>query len=147
MDETARVADVGDGAGAAKGNGRVDGVFKIVLLMKRRAGISVEDFRNYYENRHVPLAMKYSQGIKRYVRRYLDPQPHPETGPGGELAYDVITELWFEDEATFRETLAYVTTTIMPDDIVEDEKNLFDRASFKIATFTECETDFAAFGL
>jgi uncharacterized protein (TIGR02118 family) len=115
--------------------------YKIALLMKRRPGISVEAFRDYYENRHAPLASKYSQGIKRYVRRYLNPQPHPETGPAGELAYDVISELWFDDEATFKATLDYITTSIMPAEIVEDEKNLFDRSSFKIATYTECESD------
>ena len=117
--------------------------YKIALLMKRRPDISVEAFRDYYESRHAPMASKYSQGIKRYIRRYLNPQPHPETGPGGELAYDVITELWFDDEATFKGTLDYITTAVMPDEIIEDEKNLFDRSSFKIATYTECETDFS----
>jgi uncharacterized protein (TIGR02118 family) len=116
----------------------------IALLMKRRSDISVEQFRDYYETKHAPLATKYSAGIKRYVRRYLDPQPHPETGPGGELPYDVITELWFDDEATFKATLGYVTTAIMPDEIIADEKNLFDRSSFKIATVVECDTDFSA---
>ncbi|MEO6091489.1 MAG: EthD domain-containing protein [Novosphingobium sp.] len=115
--------------------------YKIALLMKRRPDISVEAFRDYYENRHAPLASKYSQGVTRYVRRYLDPQPHPETGPGGELPYDVITELWFDDEATFKRTLAYITTAKMPAEIVEDEKNFLDRSSFKIVTYTECESD------
>jgi uncharacterized protein (TIGR02118 family) len=112
--------------------------------MKRRPDISVEQFRDYYETMHAPLATKYSAGIKRYVRRYLDPQPHPETGPGGELPYDVITELWFDDEATYRATLGYVTTAIMPDEIIADESNLFDRSSFKIATIVERDTDIAA---
>ena len=40
----------------------------------------------------------------------LDPRPHPETGPAGELAFDVITELWFDDEAVFKGTLRYLTT-------------------------------------
>ena len=123
-----------------------DKFYKIILLMKRRPGMSVEAFRDYYETRHAPLATKYSQGISRYVRRYLDPQPHPETGPGGELAYDVLTELWFEEEAVFNGVLQYITTTVMPDEIVEDEKQLFDRASFKIATVVEYDTDFGKVG-
>jgi hypothetical protein len=28
----------------------------------------------------------------------------------------------------------------MPDEIVADERNLFDRASFRIATVVECES-------
>ncbi|MFT3967591.1 MAG: EthD domain-containing protein [Sphingobium sp.] len=117
-----------------------DAAYKILLFMKRRPDISVEAFRDYYETRHAPLAEKYSRGISRYVRRYLDPQDHPETGPAGELPFDVITELWFEDEAIFRGTVKYITSTIMPDEIVEDEKNLFDRSSFRIATVVERES-------
>jgi uncharacterized protein (TIGR02118 family) len=111
--------------------------YKIILFMKRRPGMSVEAFREYYENSHAPLCESYMSGVSRYVRRYIDPQPHPETGPVDELPFDVITELWFEDEAVFRATLAYTTTTVMPDVIVEDERNLFDRTSFRIATVVE----------
>lgn len=119
--------------------------YKILLLMKRRPGMSVEDFRDYYENRHVPLALKYDGGaMTRYVRRYLEPQPNAELGTNDELPYDVVSELWFEDEAAFRGTLHYLTTSVMPDDVVADELNLFDRPTMRIATVIECETDLAA---
>ncbi len=118
----------------------MDATYKILLMMKRRPGMSVAAFRAYYETHHVPLVSKYASGVRRYVRRYIDPHRHPETGDPGELPFDVVTELWFDDEATFRGTLRYLTTTIMPDEIVADEHNLFDRASFRIATVVECET-------
>ena len=118
-----------------------DQIHKILLFMKRRQGMSVAEFRDYYENRHVPLCMKYVSGIKRYVRRYLDPQPHPETGNGDDLGYDVITELWFDDETVFRATLKHLSTNLMPDEVIEDEKHLFDRASFRIATSSEVVTE------
>jgi uncharacterized protein (TIGR02118 family) len=102
------------------------------------------DFIDYYENRHVPLALKYASGISRYTRRYLTPHPNPETGETGELPYDVITELWFEDEATFQGTLTYLSTSTMPDEIVEDEKNLFDRPRLRMATVIERDTDLKA---
>lgn len=114
--------------------------YKILLFMKRRPGMSVEAFRDYYEHRHAPLCAQYSAGVQRYVRRYLNPQPHPETGPADELPFDVITELWFDDEAIFTGALGYITTTIMPVEITDDEKQLFDRTSFRIATVVECET-------
>lgn len=113
--------------------------WKILLFMKRRPDLSVEAFREYYETRHAPLAGKYSRGLSRYVRRYIDPQPHPETGEWSD-GPDVITELWFEDEKIYRGTLAYLTTSLMPDEIIADEKNLFDRSSFRIATVVERET-------
>jgi uncharacterized protein (TIGR02118 family) len=113
--------------------------YKILLFMKRKSGMSVEAFRDYYENRHAPLCQKYASGVSRYIRRFIDPQPHPETGAGDDLAFDVLTELWFDDEATFKATLKYITTTIMPAEVIEDEKNLFDRTSLRIATVVECE--------
>jgi hypothetical protein len=117
--------------------------YKIFLLMKRRPGMSVADFRDYYETSHAPLGAKYSDAVSRYFRRFLTPQTHPETGPCDELPYDVITELWFEDKGNYEGTLAYLTSSLMPDEIIEDEKKLFDRSSFRIATVVECETDFS----
>lgn len=114
--------------------------YKILLFMKRRPGMTFEAFRDYYENHHVPLCLKYTSGISRYVRRFLTPQPNPETGATQELQFDVITELWFEDEAVFRGTVQYLATSIMPDEIVEDEKRLFDRALTRMATVVECES-------
>lgn len=116
--------------------------YKILLFMKRRPDISVDAFRDYYESKHAPLAAKYSSGVSRYIRRYIDPQPHPETGEFTD-APDVITELWFDNEETYRGTLAYITTSLMPDEIIEDEKNLFDRTAFRIATVVERESDFS----
>lgn len=125
-----------DGMGAEMS----DTAYKILLFMKRRPDITVAEFRDYYENHHAPLAESYSAGVSRYLRRYIEPQPHPETGPVEEPQFDVITELWFDDEKVFKSTLKYVTTTVMPEEIVADEKNLFDRSSFRIATVVERES-------
>ena len=120
--------------------------YKILMFMKRKAGMSVEDFRDYYENHHVPLCLKSGAGMKRYLRRFIDPQPHPETGSWSEPTFDVITELWFDNQAVFEGSLKHITTTTMPEEIIDDEKQLFDRSSFRIATVTECETDMATIG-
>jgi len=121
--------------------------YKILLLMKRKPGMSMEAFRDYYENRHVPLAMANSgghdSGIVRYMRRYLTSLPHAESGTNEELPYDVVSELWFDDEAKFRGTVEYLSTTIMNDAVVEDELNLFDRPTMRMATVVECETGMA----
>ena len=124
-------------------HGMAGETWKILLFMKRRPDISVDAFREYYETRHAPLAEKYSRGISCYIRRYVEPQVHPETGEWTD-APDVITELWFEDEKVYRGTLAYITSTLMPDEIIEDEKNLFDRSSFRIATVVERESAMGA---
>ena len=115
--------------------------WKILLFMKRKPGMSVEAFRDYYENHHVPLALKYSTAVSRYTRRYLEPRPNPDTGESGELPYDVITELWFDNEEVWRGTVQYLETTVMSDEIVSDEANLFDRSTMRMATVVEHETD------
>jgi hypothetical protein len=112
--------------------------YKILLFMKRRPGMSMEAFRDYYENHHAPLCVTYASGMKRYERRFLTPHPNPDTGATEELAFDVITELWFDDEAIFRNTVAYLSTSKMPDAVVEDEKRLFDRGKTRMATVVEC---------
>jgi hypothetical protein len=114
--------------------------YKILLFMKRRPGMTFEAFKDYYENHHAPLCAKYASGVSRYLRRFLTPHPNPETGATEELQFDVITELWFEDEAVFRGTVKYLATSVMPDEVVEDEKQLFDRAKTRMATLVECES-------
>jgi len=114
--------------------------YKILLFMKRRPGMSFEAFKDYYENHHAPLCAKYASGVSRYLRRFLTPHPNPETGATEELQFDVITELWFKDEALFRGTVQYLATSIMPDEVVADEKQLFDRTKTRMATIVECES-------
>jgi len=121
-----------------------DMAYRILLLMKRKPGMSMEAFRDYYENHHVPLCAPYMQGIDGYRRNYLQPQPHAESGTNEELPYDVITEMFFEDEATYKATVEFLATTVMSDEVVNDEMNFFHRPTMRMATVEECESDMAA---
>jgi hypothetical protein len=118
-------------------------IFKILLFMKRRPGMTLEAFQDYYENHHAPLCVKYASGMKRYQRRYLTPQRNPETGAIEELPFDVITELWYDDEKVFRGTVKYLTTSTLPDEVIADEKQLFDRPKLRMTTVVEFESDLA----
>ena len=118
-----------------------DKTYKILLFMKRRPGMTMDDFRDYYENHHVRFGEESSRGITRYIRRYIDPMPNPETGDDSELPYDVITELWFDDRAMFEGTVKFLSTTVMSDEVIDDEKNLFDRSKNRMATVAEYESD------
>lgn len=104
--------------------------------MKRKQGMSLEAFRNYYENRHMPLCMKYAAGMKLYRRRYLD--------SGGALDFDVITELGFADAKTRDIVLDTMARDRMPPDVIDDEANFLDRAATRAFAVTECETDLNA---
>lgn len=116
---------------------------KILIFLKRRPGISTEAFRDYYETRHAPLCRKYMKGADRYLRRYLDPLPDAD-GKLVDPPYDVITETWFADRAVFDMVCRYAARGVLPDDVVEDEERLFDRAASRFVTVAECEDDLAA---
>ena len=50
----------------------------------------------------------------------------------------MITELWFRIKR-FRATVDYLSTSVMPEEVIEDEKKLFDRPMSRIATAVEYE--------
>ena len=71
-------------------------VLKIVGLFKRRPGLSVQEFRDYYEKKHLQWFDEHIAlpGVLRYSRRYLTQidgmmQRLPTTTGG----YDVIMEV------------------------------------------------------
>ena len=113
---------------------------KILIFLKRRPGVSVEAFRDYYETRHAPLCRQYMKGADRYIRRFIDPLPDAE-GNVAPFDYDVVTETWFADRATFDLVCKYAARGVLPPDVVEDEERLFDRAATRFVTVTESEDD------
>ena len=69
-------------------------MLKEMLLIKRKEGLSKEDFVKHYEEVHAPLIMKMCPSVKKYTRNYVQ---HALTG--GEPGFDCITEVWYEDAA------------------------------------------------
>jgi hypothetical protein len=65
-------------------------MLKSMSLIKRKAGMSQEAFRLYYEEVHAPAALKRFP-IKKYCRNYvIVPSGAPEP------QFDCITEYWWE---------------------------------------------------
>jgi hypothetical protein len=114
--------------------------YKVLIFLKRRSGMSLADFRDYYENTHVKLCSKYSKNLSRYVRRYVTPLPNAVTGNADELDFDVVTELWYEDRALYEKVLDYAARGVLPADVIADEERVFDRTRIRYASIVECET-------
>ncbi len=112
---------------------------KLLLFMKRKPGMSLEAFRDYYENHHIPLCMTYMRGAERYFRRYLASSPGMP-----EPEHDVITELWFKDRRAIDMIIATMAKDAMPADVIADELNLFDRTKTRCYAVDEKETDLAS---
>jgi uncharacterized protein (TIGR02118 family) len=71
-------------------------MIKMVTFAKRRNGMSVEDFQDYWLSSHAPKVKSYP-GLRRYAVSLT-----LATGYGrGEPAYDGVAELWFDDMAAF----------------------------------------------
>lgn len=116
-------------------------VYKILIFLKRRPGMTIAEFRRYYEEVHAKLCAKYATGARRYLRRYVEPMPQPLTGATDEMDFDVITELWFDDRAIFDAVIKYAAQGKLPPDVLADEERLFDRTRSRFATVIETETD------
>ena len=72
---------------------------KLMIFLKRKPGVSFEAFRDYYEEKHIPLAERFfGHLIKSYTRNYLTPGDNigaEHRAVANE--YDCITELVFHD--------------------------------------------------
>ena len=73
-------------------------MIKIVALIPRRADLTLEAFREYYEHRHAPLFRRVippevSDAITHYVQNHA-----VSLGTAGtDAAYDCVTEIGFDD--------------------------------------------------
>jgi len=105
-------------------------MYKLISLVTRKAGLSHQEFRDYYENHHVKLGFEFLlPHCIRYARHYLQPVisatklDHPP-GP----AYDCMVEFWFRDEAGYRAFEESVSNSGNTAYIAADEEKFVDRA-------------------
>jgi hypothetical protein len=114
-------------------------MIKIVLMLRKRADLSREQFIDYYENHHVPLVMSligdYFADYKRNYIRWDNPvsaHAAPDfVAANGEQQFDVVTECWFKDEATMMECFDKSQNSDIAETIASDEENCFDRSSIR----------------
>lgn len=100
-------------------------MFKLMIMMKKKPGMSAEDFRAYYEGTHAPLGLSIMPLARHYRRHYLDSRGS-KASPVVDDAFDVVTEVWFDSLADYERT----KRKIAPEDkarLQADEFNLFDR--------------------
>jgi uncharacterized protein (TIGR02118 family) len=67
-------------------------MIKTIALIKRKPGMSMEDFARHYEEVHAPLALTHFPTFRKYVRNYVVAMPGTD-----EPDFDCITEFWFDD--------------------------------------------------
>jgi uncharacterized protein (TIGR02118 family) len=67
-------------------------VIKLVGLLKRKEGMSVEDFQRYWRDVHGPI-MARTPGMRRYVQSHALPELY---GTALDPAFDGVAEAWFD---------------------------------------------------
>jgi hypothetical protein len=124
-------------------------VIKVVYLFKRRASMTPDEFRDYYENTHLRLFDSILNGpdignyISRHVRRYLTPISDRMSGttrPG----FDGILEIWFKTKEAYE---AYCKGPIEPQfrkAVTDDEERFLDREHTQCYVVDECDLDIPA---
>jgi hypothetical protein len=114
-------------------------MIKSIGLLKRRPGMSVAEFRAYYETKHRVIGEKYLTGYaSRYVRRSLEPA---DGRSSEENEFDVILEIWYADQDAFERCSANLGRPEVRAEIVADEEQLFDRTRNRFFLVEEHESD------
>lgn len=107
-------------------------MYKTAVLIRRNPGLTSEQFRTHYEAVHAPLASGFMPKMLRYTRHFLTPYGNTTYAAGGVADYDVITEMWFETESDFLETMAQLSRPDIAAQLGADELRVFDRESIRI---------------
>lgn len=109
---------------------------KQVVNIGKRPGMSRDDFVEYYETRHVPLAVGLVASFAKYERNFVrhDLTRQLAVGPIGMFTdrFDVMTVLWFRDAAGQKALEADMADPNIGPRIAADEQNVFDRSAIQL---------------
>lgn len=118
----------------------------LVELLKRKRGMTQEQFRHHYETSHVMLAKKYLGHLfwdyrRNYVNRVItvaaDGHDVSESSDG---PYDCVTCIVFRDQAAVDEFFRIVSTPGIKEQFEEDEKRFLDGRNLQLQFCEEVKT-------
>lgn len=123
---------------------------KIICFMKRKPGLTAEEFRDHYENHHAPLALEllpfFSAYKRNYIRHDLSYQPEHLARHAATPSHDVITELSFASRAEYEAMLAALADPVIGGRIARDEERFLDRDAMQMFFVDEMDSSAAAAG-
>lgn len=92
-------------------------MIKLIVAIRRRADLSVEEFQQHWRTRHAELVLT-CPAAQRLVRRYVQCHTMLSQYAEGEPPFDGTAELWFdsaEDKDSFFSDPDYLVS-IQPDE-------------------------------
>lgn len=103
-------------------------MYRVFGFLTKRDGLSMPEFKDYYENHHVPLLLSRAPKPPVHTRRYVS-RDEEFTQAGLQVDFDCMVEVGFADEAAF---FAYMGKLFGPealdDAIAVDEARFLDRS-------------------
>jgi len=119
-------------------------MIKMIALLKKKEGLTREQFIDHYENSHAPLIRKYfSDYMVEYRRSYLD-HDHPLSFCGNYVdkrfsgeRYDVVTTNIFRDAADLDAFYQAAAQPGVGEEIAADEAKFLDNAANQVIIVLE----------
>lgn len=112
-------------------------MIKLIGLLKKKAGLTRDEFIDYYENHHAPLACRLLPMGSDYRRSYTEKMRVNGVEVNDAFEYDVVSELWFKDKSAYE---AFATSMQTPEifaQIVADEEKFLERGANRILVVDE----------
>ncbi len=101
-------------------------MFKVVILVTRKPGMSRADFVRYYETQHVPLVRGHFPQLIEYRRNYVDMSEAILSPDAGTPNCDSITEMWFAERAGYDSMVAANDDPVVGPALANDAAQFMD---------------------
>jgi len=109
-------------------------VLRLIYCLRRKEGMSLEEFQHYWHEVHAPLVRKHAQALR--IRRYV--QVHTLDTPINEALgrqrgcqvepYDGVAELWWDSMEDFQTAVQTEEGRRAAQELAEDEARFIDVA-------------------
>lgn len=113
-------------------------MFKVIWALKRKPGLSAEEFRRHFETSHARLAEKhFGHLMVEYRRNYVSAVGGPGVpadGSAGSFGFDCLSEWTMASEAVYREIQEILAIPEVGRTIGEDSRKFIDNASTVVFT-------------
>ncbi len=100
-------------------------MLKILNFLVRRPGLTPQQFREHYENSHVPLAFKTFPQILEH-HRYYATEGGAMFPPGVEQPWDAVVAITLKDRQGLEDMFALLADPELSREIVEDGDKFLD---------------------
>jgi uncharacterized protein (TIGR02118 family) len=108
-------------------------MLKLIMCVKRKPGMSREEFDHHWRTQHAPLVLKHAEilGIRRYIQTvpYANPEAQQalqKTRGTLNVDFDGCAELWWDDLSSHLAARQTEQGLSALNELIEDERRFVD---------------------